>query len=592
MADNLNWVFELVDKLSAPANAASKSIKSLEIQMDAATKAVVTFEDAQKKAQGSSGGWKDIFKGNMATKLVDGAKGFAEGIFDAAVSFGKMTVNSLMYKENTLVALKSMLGSSDEADKMFKMATDFARLTPFDTNQVIDSFKSLLASGFKKEEVPILFQAIGDAKALGGDKADMDTMTRAMMRMKAEGKANMRELMELATGSGGAASMNAMYEAVAKNLHKTKEEVMEMERGGKLTGDEAILGFLDVMKNKSGQVGTAMLAANATLSGIFSNLRNTFNDMSMSINSKKLTGLNTFKEAMLNITDLFNANTPAGQRFMEVIERVVNALGGMFAPLTGKGGPEKIISILNTLVDVFEFVVDIIGAVKDSFMDSMGPLGEVFGLFKGGSGATETLKTVLQYLAVMLGTTAAIAVWAFATIIGGWNQLVFAVDWGYLWDEITGTFQAIWDWIAGVPGRFYEFGKDIVMGIVNGISGAASFLMDAIGNLAAGSISAFKNVLGIHSPSTVFEGFGENTSEGYVRGLDNIQPKVDASISGMGGARPSGGHGLGSGVTVNMTLNIDAHGNDGEAIARQLNDILPTQMATLFEQYAMELGVG
>lgn len=74
-------------------------------------------------------------------------------------------------------------------------------------------------------------------------------------------------------------------------------------------------------------------------------------------------------------------------------------------------------------------------------------------------------------------------------------RAVFSIDWGAL-------------------------GRKIVSGIIGGIGSMAGALVSKMKGLAQSALSAAKSVLGIHSPSRVFEEFGRQSIEGYIRGLD------------------------------------------------------------------------
>lgn len=68
-----------------------------------------------------------------------------------------------------------------------------------------------------------------------------------------------------------------------------------------------------------------------------------------------------------------------------------------------------------------------------------------------------------------------------------------------------------------------EIGRNIILGIVNGLSGAQGILAAAAKSAAAAALQAAKGFLGIKSPSTVFEDeVGANMALGMVRGWEGI----------------------------------------------------------------------
>jgi hypothetical protein len=90
-----------------------------------------------------------------------------------------------------------------------------------------------------------------------------------------------------------------------------------------------------------------------------------------------------------------------------------------------------------------------------------------------------------------------------------------------------------------------------------------------------------------HSPSRKFETFGRWGAEGYVEGfqglgLQNVLPETTSPISN-GGAR------IGS-ITVPITIPVDARGMDAESFVQKLREMLPIELASALEQFAIEGG--
>ena len=75
--------------------------------------------------------------------------------------------------------------------------------------------------------------------------------------------------------------------------------------------------------------------------------------------------------------------------------------------------------------------------------------------------------------------------------------------------------------IAQFTKKFLEWGKNIIQGIWNGIKAVWNGFWNFWKGLWDGIVNWFKNLFGIHSPSKLFYGFGQNTVEGYENGLDD-----------------------------------------------------------------------
>lgn len=75
-------------------------------------------------------------------------------------------------------------------------------------------------------------------------------------------------------------------------------------------------------------------------------------------------------------------------------------------------------------------------------------------------------------------------------------------------------------------------GKQIVKGLWEGIKAMGSWIKNKIGNFFSGIVSGVKSKLGIHSPSRVFAGIGENMALGLGEGWDNKYDSIKRGITG------------------------------------------------------------
>lgn len=75
-----------------------------------------------------------------------------------------------------------------------------------------------------------------------------------------------------------------------------------------------------------------------------------------------------------------------------------------------------------------------------------------------------------------------------------------------------------------------EVGKDIVRGLWEGIKLMASWIGEKISGFVGGLVDGVKGVLGIHSPSRVFAGIGQNMALGLGQGFERQMQSVTAGI--------------------------------------------------------------
>lgn len=119
---------------------------------------------------------------------------------------------------------------------------------------------------------------------------------------------------------------------------------------------------------------------------------------------------------------------------------------------------------------------------------------------------------------------------------GIWTEIKTAFDGG-----IAGVGQLVLNWsplglfhkaFAGVlswfgidmPKSFTDFGKNLITGLVDGISNQLTAAKETIVNFGSSVSAWFKETLGINSPSRVFMGFGDNIVQGAAIGLQRTTP--------------------------------------------------------------------
>ena len=109
---------------------------------------------------------------------------------------------------------------------------------------------------------------------------------------------------------------------------------------------------------------------------------------------------------------------------------------------------------------------------------------------------------------------------------------------GQMWWEATSKMNSLMDdlYNKGNSKSFEPIGSNIISGISAGLSNGWDWLTNKVKRLSNGLFNAAKNVLGIHSPSKVFEeGIGKMIDLGIAQGIDNSAEAAMASVSRLGG---------------------------------------------------------
>lgn len=97
-------------------------------------------------------------------------------------------------------------------------------------------------------------------------------------------------------------------------------------------------------------------------------------------------------------------------------------------------------------------------------------------------------------------------------------------------DKVVEIGNAVVSFFKSVPKQMVEIGKNIVMGLWEGIKAMASWIGDKVSGFVGGIVDSVKGMLGIHSPSRVFAGIGQNMALGLGQGFEKQMQSVTAGI--------------------------------------------------------------
>lgn len=105
------------------------------------------------------------------------------------------------------------------------------------------------------------------------------------------------------------------------------------------------------------------------------------------------------------------------------------------------------------------------------------------------------------------------------------------------------AFAALMNWLGiSMPARLSDLGKNLIQGLINGITGMLGALKNTIVGAAGSAAKWFKEKMGIHSPSRVFMAFGGHLMGGLGAGIERDADlpirRLAATARGLMGALP------------------------------------------------------
>ena len=109
-----------------------------------------------------------------------------------------------------------------------------------------------------------------------------------------------------------------------------------------------------------------------------------------------------------------------------------------------------------------------------------------------------------------------------------WNQKWegFKTNWDNAWNSLVDT-------IKNLPAKFLDYGKNIVQGLIDGINKGIENAKKSVGGLTKAIIDKFTTDTEIHSPSALFERFGEFIDQGLANGITAALPYVEQAMTNL-----------------------------------------------------------
>lgn len=296
-------------------------------------------------------------------------------------------------------------------------------------------------------------------------------------------------------------------------------------------------------------------------------------------------GSESQKESFEMETDWFNAFKSMGEKVADFVGNAITAIGNLindFAIFIGW--------IQNGVSETDRLDLQMNGNFIENAVMGIAQLIHDIGVFVGWitNGVSETDRLDIQ----MNGNFIEKAVLGFSDLI---NWVKDVVTWFVHLDEhvengaraVRGFIDDIKTWakdaakaasdmvtavanaIASLPSKMFEAGKNIWQGLVNGIKSGIETAKGAVANLAKAIIDKFTTDTEIHSPSALFERFGEFIDQGLANGITAALPYVEQAMTNLANAVQQKGNEMidygadvANGFVDNMVNTFDAKWNE------------------------------
>ena len=350
---------------------------------------------------------------------------------------------------------------------------------------------------------------------------------------------------------GFAKSNYTMLDNLALGYGGTKEEMQRLlEDAEKISGIEYdissygdIVDAIHVVQTEMGITGTTAKEASTTISGSVASMKSAWQNLVTGISDENA----NLEQLVGNFVD--SAITAAGN-IAPRIEQVLSGIGMLgekIAPVIADGisaaiekapefltaGANMLVSLGNALMEQSDLLIqnafDLILVLADGLIQGVGGLADsAMELVDKLAMWVEEYSNVLADKAVTLITTLANAIIknlpglivAAVRIIGSLATGLIENLPTLIKQVPTIIVELVNGFVEGLP-DIIDVGKQIIEGLWEGIKSMASWIEEKVSGFVGGIVDGVKGVLGIHSPSRVFAGIGENMALGLGKGWES-----------------------------------------------------------------------
>lgn len=583
-------------------------------------------------------------------KSANASKLFATGVLaagTAVVGLGVAGVKSAADFEQSRIAFETMLGSADKAKKMMSDIADFAKSTPFELPEVVKGSKQLLAFGFAQEQILPTMRKLGDlASGLG---VPIGQLTTVFGQVRVSGRLMGQDLLQF-TNAGV-----PIIEALANTMKKPQTEIKKLVEEGKV-GFPEVEAAINSLTGTGSKFGGMMDKQSKSFSGVVSNIKDGFGQFlrtMVGINKEGEIVAGGFFDKVKQAAEKL---MPLIQRLPEIMSNGFEKLkpwlttiigliiGGLvpavlaaaaafgswliaLAPFLAAGALLGYLWERNKLLffALAGAITGLVTAIGVMLLPAL--IASITGFIALAAAViAATWPFVLAGAAIAAAAYLIITHWdtiknffaelwwtlqrlvdsflnwlrlnwplVIAIITGPLGMLVWAIikNWDTIFEFFRGIAGRIAGYFSGASGWLFDAGRNIILGLVNGMKSAFSWVVNAANNVADTIKNKIKGALGIKSPSKVFMQYGVFLNEGLARGLLSSAHLVqDAlAIPGMNvnqsyGSAPSSASGGAAVVNKTNQTNITGPINIG---SRQDADYLLQKLDRNIELESMGL---
>ena len=372
-----------------------------------------------------------------------------------------------------------------------------------------------------------LLQMVVDAQELSG--------AMGQAAREADGWQNVQGNLNEAWRQFAAVKGQAMLDALIPAM----QEVTGLLTGltdGSLSAGQAMQQAFGYISQQVGQLFDQLPSITSSLGGLGANLWNGLSAILPQIEQAGLQLIDALKTGIANnypaLMDAFlTAITNATANLRNVAGTLVDAGLDLILSLA-QGFADGIPSLIE---NVPQIVTNIAGIINDNAPKILAAGVQL--IVTLGKGLIQAIPTLIANIPEILNAIVNVFL-AFNWLNIG-KQLVTAIGNGikgagsFISSSAKTIVDTLYNGVKQLPQTMLNLGRQMIQGLINGIRGMIAGVKDNIAEVASGAVSTLKNILGIHSPSTVFKEIGVNLMQGLAIGMKDGSGEVMETVDDL-----------------------------------------------------------
>ena len=300
-------------------------------------------------------------------------------------------------------------------------------------------------------------------------------------------------------------------------MERLISDANELREAQGLAGDLTIDKYSDVVEAihtvqvEMGIYGTTASEAASTIQGSVSMMKGAWGNLLVGIADDNA----DFDTLMSNFVD---SAVTVGENLIPRLQTTIGGLTQLVSSASSTIVPLVVNTLLNNLPSILSAGVELVFALVNGILDNLDLI----------------INCVLQLVDVIVDKL----IENLPKLIDGGIKLTLGITEGLikaLPELLAKTPQLIRGivstLVSNIP-SIVKVGADVIKGFWKGIAGMGDWLKKNVKALFGGIVDGVKKILGIHSPSRVFAGIGENMAKGVGVGWGDEYDKIRRQVTG------------------------------------------------------------